>query len=177
MFKKLILCLLVFSIAILVNAADCSKHPIYCQIKKNKPHMDNKKAMKLSNIIYKMADKYEVDAHILTAIFAQESGYKVDAKNCRTGLDAEALKRGEMKEVKVCFDFGIGQINWKNLKRRDVDVAKILSDKHYAVEIAAEMLAEFKDSYAKWDDDYWTRYNSRNMVKRELYKKLVERYK
>lgn len=158
------------------GAVDCKKHSIYCHIKKVKPKMNNKKAMDLSNHIYRTSRKYDVNERILTAIFAQESGYDISAMNCKTGLEREALSKGEMKEVEVCFDFGIGQINWKNIKNRKLNIVKILNNYEYSIDIAGKILYEFKIKFKKWDESYWTRYNARNIIKRKLYKKLVERY-
>ena len=39
------------------DAYDCQKHPIYCHIKKVKPTMSNKKAMRISNLFYKYSKK------------------------------------------------------------------------------------------------------------------------
>ncbi len=159
-----------------VEATDCDKHPIFCQIKKNSPKINNKKAMDLSNVIYKVTKKYDISSNILTAIFAQESAYNIGAENCMTGLEKSALKEGKMVETTVCFDFGIGQINWKNVKNRKWDIVRLMSDYDYSVESAAIVLSEFKNRFKKWDETYWTRYNARNTIKRELYRKLVERY-
>lgn len=67
-------------------SVDCSKHPIYCQIKKNKPRKSYKETMELSNMIYKVSRKYDIPANVYTAILMQESGYKLEAKNCHWGL-------------------------------------------------------------------------------------------
>jgi len=155
----------------------CHTHPIYCQILKNNPKIPQLTAMGLSNAIYKASVKFDVSANILTAIIAQESSYNIKAKNCKTGLDKEALLKGELKEVTICFDFGLGQINWRNVKNRKLDILKLMNDKDYSIETAALIMSEFKKRFAKWDDSYWTRYNARNTIKRELYKRLVERYR
>lgn len=70
-------------------AANCQKHPIYCQIVKNKPKINKKYAMRLSNIIYKMHRKYHIPSRVFTAILMQESRYKLNAKGCHSGYRKE----------------------------------------------------------------------------------------
>lgn len=92
-------------------AVSCDKHPIYCQIIKNYKILKKKKinkryAMQLSNIIHKITKRYKIDARIYTAILAQESAYKMGAKNCLRGLrrltevERSTLFREKIKECK-----------------------------------------------------------------------------
>jgi len=174
--KKLLLPLILFSS--ISYGADCSKHPIFCQIKKNKPKISNKKAMNLSNIIYKMHRKYHVPSRIFTAILMQESGYSLEAKGCYKGIpDTDRL--GGV--VKVCMDFGISQIYYKTAQSFKFDIDKLTTDLDYSVEAGAKVLADFMNRYEAKDNDWWVRYNcgSRGTTKRDtcqIYKKLVERY-
>lgn len=149
---------------------DCNKHPIFCQILENKNRIDRSYAMELSNSIYKVSRKYRIPPHIYTAILMQESSYVLDAKGCYHGLIK--LK----KEAKVCTDFGISQIWYKTAKAFQFEISKLVSDLDYSVEAGAIVLADFKKRYAKSEEDWWTRYNSSIRSKRDIYKKLVERY-
>lgn len=83
--KKLLLTLFLFSSGVLAEV-NCSQHPIYCQIVKNKPRIDRSYAMELSNIIHKMHLKYHIPSRIFTAILMQESGYSLEAKGCHSGI-------------------------------------------------------------------------------------------
>jgi hypothetical protein len=169
------------------KSVNCNKHPIYCQIKKNSPRIDKKKAMHLSNVIHKISRKYSLPTRIFVGILAQESGYKLEAKGCHKGLVKEVTHMEtrapmtthpivEYKEVKVCADFGIGQIYYKTAKGFGFNLNKLTTDLDYSVEAAAQVLADFKKRYSAREVDWWTRYNARSRIKRKIYKQLVERY-
>ncbi len=61
------------------------KHAVYCQILRNKPRIDRKFAMALSNQIARATSKHRVPANVYTAILMQESTYKVEALGCHKG--------------------------------------------------------------------------------------------
>lgn len=73
-----------------VEAKDCpfnpEKHKIACHIFKNKPNINLDYAMKLSNFIYKAAKKYDVNPFLLSALYMQESGYRLTAIGSYVGL-------------------------------------------------------------------------------------------
>lgn len=168
---------------------NCSKHPIYCQIKKNSPRLNSKKAMHLSNVIHKISRKYHLPTRVFVAILAQESGYKLEARGCHKGLVKtikNTFKTGEVpmtihpeieyEEVKVCADFGIGQIYYKTAKGFGFDLNRLTTDLDYSIEAAAKVLADFKKRYSAREVNWWTRYNARSRIKRKIYRQLVERY-
>jgi hypothetical protein len=197
--KKLLL--LIFLFSSVTYGADCEKHPIYCQILKNKSRIAKTYAMQLSDIIHNMHVKYHIPSRIFTAILMQESGYSLKAKGCHTGIrkrtdeeiqyffDVE-LKRGMTvkqlnaaikEEIEVCTDFGISQVYYKTAKRFKFDIEKLTSDLEYSVEAGAKVLAGFMKRYEARDNDWYLRYNcgSRGTTKRDtcqVYKKMVERY-
>lgn len=162
------------------HAVDCNKHKIYCQIKKNSPHLSYKYTMNLSNIVYKAAKKHNIPANIYAAILRQESGYNLEAKGCHKGYS----KRGsltEYVETKICSDFGISQIYFKTAERYGFSIDKLTQDLEYSVNAGATVLSGFKKRYGKKDKMFWLRYNcgSRGTTKRDtcqIYKKLVSRY-
>ena len=100
--------LVLFFISFSVYAVDCKKHPIYCQITKNKPSINKNYAMKLSNIIYKTHKKYNIPSRIFTAILMQESGYNLKASNCHRGL---YQKYTENQARNICHTFDILKFN------------------------------------------------------------------
>lgn len=152
-----------------LHAADCAKHPVYCQVLINKPKIDKKYAMKLSNAIYKASRKYRIPKHVYTAIIAQESGYKLNAVSKITGLH-------DGKSTTVIVDFCAAQINWRNVEIHEFEVDKLLTDMQYCIEAGAKILAGFKKRYSKKEKTWWTRYHSGNKIRRSEYKRLVERY-
>lgn len=178
--NRILLLSFLFSISVFADV-DCNKHKIYCQIKKNSPKMPYKRAMKLSNIIYKAAKKYKIPANIYTAILKQESNYHLEAKGCHKGIMSLNADDGiAMAEVKICSDFGISQIYYKTAIRYGLNISSLVSDLEYSVMAGAKVLAGFK-KYSKKDPDWFTRYNcgSRGTTKRDtcqIYKKLISRY-
>lgn len=186
---------------------NCEKNPIYCQIVNNKPTIKRAYAFKLSNIISKKTRKHKVDPVIFTAILAQESMYRVSAKNCTTGIEltpkdqeyihytfnkcltiaeigskkfTECVHKGtnysKNKKVKVCTDFGIGQIWYKTAESYEFDIEKLTTDIDYSVEAAITVLKDFKNRYGHKESDWWTRYNASSKDARAKYKDLVERF-
>lgn len=139
----------------------CDVNPIFCQIVKNHPTINLNYAMKLSNVINKVAVEMGINPVKYAAILAQESMYKLEAKNC---WDNE------------CHDFGIAQINKATIRAFKFDKKKLLTDLEYSVKAGAIVLADFKRMYGESEKDYWTRYNSSKPSKREKYKRLVARY-
>lgn len=161
------------------SSVDCKKHSIYCQIKKNAPHLNNEYSMKLSNIIYKMHKKYNIPKKIFTAILMQESGYSLKAKGCHKGLYLD--KSNIYQEKKVCTDFGISQIYYKTAEKFNFNIKKLNEDLKYSVEAGAIVLYNFMKKFRKKDPDWFTRYNcgTKSTTKRDtcqIYKRLVERY-
>lgn len=176
--------LLIFLLPICLFAkVDCNKHKIFCQIKKNKPSINNNYAMKLSNKIYNASLKYKIPANIYTAILMQESTYKLEAKKCQKGIltkEGKSFYKNTPKAV-VCSDFGISQIHYKTVDRYRFDVDKLLTDLEYSVNSGAKVLSWFFKKYAHKDINWFSRYNcgTKSTTKRKTcvkYKKLVERY-
>lgn len=128
------------------------------QIQRNKPKVDSEYADRLAKTLTKYAKKHNVKVELLAAILMQESRYNVRAINHKSK------------------DYGIGQINKRTIANFNFDQTKILTDVEYSVEAAAIVLADFKRMYGKKDSQYWTRYNSSDKTKRQVYKQLVARY-
>ena len=74
---------------------NCDKHPIYCKIQSLKPKMTKKKAMQLSNMMYKSAHKYGIkDVIISVAIAMQETGLR-NINRKQTGRRRRVYKHAE----------------------------------------------------------------------------------
>lgn len=131
---------------------------IYYKILKNKPTIDKTYARTLANVIVDKASKHNISASKYTAILAQESNYKLNSINHKSG------------------DYGLSQINYKTAKAFDFDTDRLLTDLEYSIEAGLIVLADFKKRYAHKETDWWSRYNSSNRDKRDRYKKLVVGY-
>jgi hypothetical protein len=136
-----------------------------------RPNLPKDYAMKLSDSLVTVARKHQIDKYLIVAIYAQESGFNNQAKNCQMGLDSNNKKH------KICFDYGIGQINYVTAKSYDMDLNRILMDTHYSVESSILILKDFKTRYQKSEPlNWWSRYNSSSAYWRGHYKTLVCRY-
>jgi len=179
---KLLLLLSLFSI----NAfgVDLKRNPIYAQIIKNKPKIEKKYAMELSNIIHKATVKYHISPRIFTAILMQESSYRLEAKGCHKGIRKRSVKEIMVEiypppiaeEIEICSDFGIGQIYYKTAKSFGFDIYSLTTDLEYSIDAAAQVLSDFRKRYEARELYYWTRYNASSKIKRRIYKELVQRY-
>ena len=134
---------------------------IFIQIVVNNSYIDVEYAKEISEHINRACLEYGVDAELYTAILAQESMYKVDAKNCN--------KNG-------CNDFGISQINKFTAKSYGIEIKRLTTDVEYAIMKGALILSDFKKWYGKKENNWWSRYNSSNEKARERYEKGVNRW-
>lgn len=165
-----------------IETRSCDQHPIYCQIKSNKPSIDEEYAYRLSNIIYKVCEKYHIPPRIYTAILMQESGYTLTAKSKHHGMLEEPLNLSNTcslrsyKYVTVYSDLGIAQIYVKTAQAFNMDFNRLLNDLEYSVECGAIILNNFRKRYERKEIDWWTRYNASSPRKRLMYKHFVEKY-
>lgn len=183
---------------------DPAKNPIYAQIVTNKPSINKDYAFKLSNLIHKYSKLYNFDSNIFTAILAQESMYKLEAKACSKGLREISLeeihffnslceshlddsKPEEYKKCikniedltvdRVCQDFGIGQVNYITAKAYGFEVNKLTADLEYSIKVSGKVFADITKMYKKREpQDYYTRYNASNRAKRLIYKNRIKKY-
>jgi len=81
--------------------------------------------------------------------------------------------------IKNCADFGLGQINIKTPDRypKCNDLIRLKIDYKYNLECACSILSGLKKKYASDEFDWWTRYNSPTREKRDVYRKLVNRWR
>lgn len=134
------------------------------QIQKNHPTLKSEFANNLANAIEDASKKHGIKANKLVAIAMQESTYQLDAVGCY-----------EIKGKIVC-DYCMMQINERTVKAFGFDQERLLTDLNYCVEAGALVLKDFKRMYASKEDQWWTRYNSSNSEKREIYLAKVSRY-
>lgn len=189
--------LFVLILASTLASADCNHNSTLCQILKNRPSLEFKKAIELSALIIKASTVHKIPPRIFTAILMQESKYDMNAKNCTTSkvktklsfidivdykitsyteLLAFANKKEVYKVITKCYDFGIGQINIRTINAYGFVLERITQDIEYSIFAAAEVLSDFRKSYASLESDWWTRYNASSEDKRSIYKDLVVEY-
>jgi hypothetical protein len=158
--------------------------------------------MKLSNVIYNISSRYKLPKRVFTAIIAQESMFKMGAKNTKRGfikkdlltlrleynLCIEMMSISDCKkfmsspmthyqEIEILTDVGVTQIHTSNIKKFGFDIDKLLTDMEYSVEAGAIILSRIKKRWQRKEPlNYWSRYNSSTPIKREQYQQLVERW-
>lgn len=86
--------------------------------------------------------KYGVSSILLKAILITESNLITSAVRCRPR----------------CTDFGLGQINIRNVKKLKLDINRLLSDVNYNLDESLKILSQFKKSHPL-DKAWFVRYN------------------
>lgn len=173
------------------EAVNCKRHPIYCHIKKVKPKMNNKKAMRLSNLMYKYARKYKIKNPILSvAIAMQETRLRninrvqtviVFEEVCIREIDSRYWKpylscKEVPKFVVGYSDISIFQFHALTIRRYGLDAVKLKNNLEYAVD-KHFMIMKDKLKLCKYlGNEAWTCYHSRTPKLRKRYKEDVERY-
>lgn len=150
------------------------KNKICQDILKLNKNIDHKFAYKLSNQIHYTALKYKLDPKLLVAISFQESGFNPKAIRKVTGLVEK--EDGSFEQVKVGSDFCLMQIHLINIKKKNLDVSKLLNDTNYCLETGAEILSEAREKFSKDDEFWWSYYNAKKKKKREIYASDVLRH-
>lgn len=162
--NKILIILSVLTISVPTFSGQQALQPIirsdrlFKHILKNQPNLDSNYVLRLSNAILDASIKYKVNPYKLSAILRQESGYKLNIIN------------------KATKDYSIGQINERTIKAFNMDKQRLLTDLTYSVNMSAFVLADFQRMYGHKEQDFWTRYNSSNPIKRNTYKMMVARF-
>lgn len=191
LFKNLILVIFMILIAVSmgnVDAADCERHPIYCHIKRVKPSMNNKKAMRLSNLMYKYARKYKIKNAIRSVAIAMQETNLRNINRSQTVIIFET-KCGDdssmtliwpcietFKYVKGYSDISLFQFHALTIKHYKLDPVKLKNNLEYAVE-KHFMIMKDKLKLCKYlEEDAWTCYHSTTPKLRKRYKEDVEQW-
>ncbi len=172
--KYLFMTLILLS-PITAKAIDCSKHKIFCKIKELNSSVNDKYAMRLSNLLYKYSKKYKTDPMVSIAIAMQETGIRnIDRKT-------RALVKQDNGEVikTVVTDVGIFQFHVDTIEYYNLDVQLIRSDLEYAVEQHIKLLKKkiklcLRHGIDK--DEAWSCYHSLTRKHRRKYVNDVSRY-
>jgi soluble lytic murein transglycosylase-like protein len=128
--------------------------------------------MKYSNSFHRYSKRYGLDPYLLVSIAMQESGIVLDRIRMVKGYVYVDKKYVPMK---IETDFCMMQIHYRNVENMDLDLKKLITNHDYCIEIGAKILAYFR-RYENSEENWWTRYNTSNSIKRKIYEKLVNRY-
>lgn len=137
-----------------IIAKDCQKNKVYCNILKINPKVDKDNAYKLSNYLYKYAQKHTVDTDIAVAIIAQESMFR---------------------DIDTDKDSGIFQFNQGTIAAYKLDKLRLKFDLEYATEEFIKMINR-KSSYCQDKEYPWGCYHSSTEVYYNKYIVNVTRY-
>lgn len=126
------------------------------------PFLSDDDLIELTSIIETTSKAKDVDWRIPVAIFKQESNFNYNAVNYATR------------------DFGLGQMHYKTIQSRNIDLGKLLTVKWYAVDQTLQLLRELQQKYAKIDAKsgrkWYTRYHSFTPIFRDNYRKLLNNH-
>lgn len=138
-----IIALIGYSPSILGCKGSSQEERILEQIKKIQEHIEKNKPIKkpdknLPELILKYSIKHDLEPRRLSAIFMQESSYRLNAVNKKSN------------------DYGIGQVN----AIHGLDKKRLTSDLEYSIQHSARILGQFKKRYSKQEPEVWyCRYN------------------
>ena len=189
--KNLILVIFMILIAVSmgnVDAADCERHPIYCHIKRVKPSMNNKKAMRLSNLMYKYARKYKIKNAIRSVAIAMQETSLRNINRSQTviifEIKCEKVNTKDIgwpcKEtarfVEGYSDISIFQFHALTIKHYKLDPVKLKNDLEHAVDKHFMIMKEKLKLCKHLEEDAWTCYHSTTPKLRKRYKEDVEQW-
>lgn len=159
-------------------AADCERHPIYCNIVKIKPSVNRTFAMELSNYIYKYSRMYGTNPNHTIAIAMQESSL-INQDRMGTIITKEG------KVVRGVTDVGVFQLHVdtiKNMEARgwDIDFQRLRSDVEYQtywhVRLIKRKISICKAKSEKLNvlpGNEWSCYHSYTYKQRQVYLEFV----
>lgn len=167
--------ILILLIPFTVSAIDCSKHKIYCHIKRIKPTIDSKYAMNLSNMLYKYSKQYGTNPHISVAIIMQESSF---INKDRT-VSAYVVRNGVEKIEQVVTDVSMYQFHVNTIKYLGLNKDRLRKDLDYATKQHIKLLAKkitvcLNRGILK--SKAWACYHSYTRKHMNKYYKLVSRF-
>jgi hypothetical protein len=154
--------LLAVLLALISTPALADPTSIFKSIKRLTPSLADETATEYSQTIADLSVKYNVEWKIAVVIFKQESNFDVKAVNYESR------------------DFGIGQMNYRTILDRKIDLGLLLTDSDYAMEETFRLLSEIKTKYGKLDKkrgrQWFTRYHSYVTSNREEYEETLTKH-
>lgn len=162
------------------EAVNCKQHSVYCHIKALRPDMDDKRAMNLSNLIYKYAKKYGTDPHVSVAIGMQESRLRnIHAQQYGlqkvTVCDEANFCHDDFREVKIYTDLGMFQFHVGSLDSYNINLKRVIRhDLDYIVEKHIKILRDKIKMCEHLKEAAWSCYHSKTPNKRKIYYQMVK---
>lgn len=155
--------LTLLSAFLVVNTAYGAEFNQVCKVMTSlTPSISRSQARAYSRSIVKYSKQYGVDWRVSIAIFKQESNFNHKSINWKS------------------HDYGIGQMNYKTIQARNIELGMLLSDHDYAIEQTFQMLKELQDKYGKIDSKgdlrWFTRYHSFTPSVRKVYRKYLDKH-
>lgn len=149
-----------------------NKHPLFCEIKKLQPSIDDNFGMELSNLINKYAKIYGINPYISIAIIRQESGFIMPART----QDVLVKINDKYQMVKGVTDLSIFQFNIATIKNYNLDIERLQTDLEYATQQHFKLLKEKINTCSALGSEAWSCYHSMNTDRRLEYVKAVSRW-
>lgn len=163
-------------LALEANAANCVKHPIFCQIKRLKPNIGYKKAMRLSNMFYRSARKYKVNNPIRSvAIAMQETSLNLKLSRIQNII----IFNDDMTKWEVIrgySDICMFQFHVNTIVNEKLDPIRLKTDINYCIDQHFKLMKKKIKVCGHLGGDAWTCYHSKTPRLRRRYKEDVERY-
>lgn len=152
--RKFILFIMLFSGSVQAH------HLVYNKIRKLRPMLGRTQTRKIANSIEKWSRLTKVPKLLMTAIFMQESRFKLNVKSCH--------KNG--------CDYGMSQIWEVTARHYDFDLKMLTTDLDYSIGAGFIVMQDIMERWRKKEAYWWTRYNATTPWKRRRYRKLVQRF-
>lgn len=131
-------------------------------IKTLTPSLSAERVGEYSRLIRAASLRYDIEWPVLVVILKQESNFDPKAVNFLTR------------------DFGMGQVHYKTLQDRKIDLGSLLTDTEYAINETAKILYDLKLKYSESDKKrgrkWYTRYNSYTPEKRDAYRAKLDKH-
>ena len=163
------------------GSVDCSRHKVYCAIKKLRPSAKHAWVMKLSNAIYKEAKKVGIDPKLSVAIAMQETSLRQINRKQKIIVEKEVCDINDQPCYKVhevisgYSDMGLYQFHVNTILHYKIDINR-LDDIEYAVQMHFKILRDKLKMCKKHGDQAWTCYHSKTERLRNRYYNDVIRY-
>lgn len=151
------------------NDVSCEKHPIFCRIVQAKPSINNKYAMKISNIMHKY--KENMDPYISIAIAVQETGIRMINRKQKIIIFDNL---GGYQILKGYTDICMYQFHVDTIIDYKLDPVKLNNNLDYCIKSHFKVMKDKLEICSSLNNDAWVCYHSRNEPYHSIYKKLVE---
>lgn len=113
---------------------------LYSLLQFKHPHLNKEFSKKLVKEVVAASKKHEIDPLVYLGVLGVESNFKLNKINQRSK------------------DYGIAQVNWRNVRKFKMNRRRLTTDLKYSVESGAKILSWFQKNYAH-ESKWFVRYN------------------